>query len=392
MHILVISTLAGWAGSEELWAATANAALEDGHQVTVAVYRWPHVPVKIAALERRGASVIRVPLDMPLPIKALRRLSGGRVRIRAVLDRYFSPFRPVFDCRPDVILLSEGGTYDSLHIPGLVAWLHNTAVPYVTVSQLNGDQYVPESRSPDEALAFFGRAHLVGFVSARNQAASERQLATCLTNARVVRNPVNLHELDLAEWPASSTVGMACVARLDVDHKAHDVLFETLASPVWRERDWCLALYGQGPDRPYLERLAAFYGLSRLIRFAGHVSDVRSIWRENHLFLLASRREGTPLALVEAMICGRPAVTTDVGGNTEWLEDGRTGFVAEAPTVLSYGAALERAWQQQADWREMGRRAHGDAMAKIDPDAGRSLLGTLVEAAEQPWTAARHER
>ena len=52
-----------------------------------------------------------------------------------------------------------------------------------------------------------------------------------------------------------------------------------------------------------------------------------------------------PLALVEAMLCGRTAVVTDVGGNAEWIEDGETGFVAEAATAKSFGAALkERGW------------------------------------------------
>ena len=46
-----------------------------------------------------------------------------------------------------------------------------------------------------------------------------------------------------------------------------------------------------------------------------------SLGVRNHLLVLPSRAEGTPIALVEAMICARPAVVTDVGGNVEWLED-----------------------------------------------------------------------
>lgn len=373
-----------WAGSEELWAAMANAALEEGHEVTVAVYRWEELPARAVALRRRGASVIQVPRESAMLFKALRKLFGGRALVRKILERRFSPFKSLFNSRPDVVCLSQGGTYECLYIPGLLAWLHRNSVPYVAISQLSGDQYVVEGRAPNEALRFLNRAARVAFVSEHNLAVTERQMATRLRNARVVQNPVNLQDLDIVDWPISEPLRMACVARLDVQHKAQDVLLEALSSPAWRDRNWHVTFYGSGPDREYLERLAGYYDLSKSISFSGHVVDIRSIWRENHLFVLASRLEGTPLALVEAMICGRPAVVTDVGGNTEWIEDGESGFIAAAPTARSFGATLERAWQQQANWQKMGQRAHQSATSKIDRTPGKSLLKMLLEAAGQP--------
>ena len=101
----------------------------------------------------------------------------------------------------------------------------------------------------------------------------------------------------------------------------------------------------------------------------------------NHLLVLPSRAEGTPLALVEAMLCGRPAVITDVGGNAEWIADGRTGFVAEAASARSFGATLERAWLARADWQKMGLQARDVALIKFDRSAGKSLLTVLLDAA-----------
>jgi glycosyltransferase involved in cell wall biosynthesis len=156
---------------------------------------------------------------------------------------------------------------------------------------------------------------------------------------------------------------------------------EVLDSPIWRGREWRLRLYGAGRDRQYLQTLAQHYGIAEHVEFCGHVDDIRSIWELNHLLVLPSRGEGTPLALVEAMLCGRPAVVTDVGGNTEWMQDGRTGFVAEAPTAKSFGAALERAWLAREHWQEMGIQARNDALAKFDKSAGKTLLSMLLEAA-----------
>ena len=56
--------------------------------------------------------------------------------------------------------------------------------------------------------------------------------------------------------------------------------------------------------------------------------------------------------MVEAMIWERLSVATDVGGNVESISESRNGFVAEAPRLKSYAAALERAW----DARTAGRR------------------------------------
>jgi glycosyltransferase involved in cell wall biosynthesis len=104
------------------------------------------------------------------------------------------------------------------------------------------------------------------------------------------------------------------------------------------------------------------------VRFCGHVSDVEAIWKENHMLVLPSRYEGLPLVLVEAMWCGRPAVVTDVAGNSEVCFDNETGFVAPAPTVPLLADALERAWSRRSDWQSMGQAARAWAESQIPRD------------------------
>ena len=150
---------------------------------------------------------------------------------------------------------------------------------------------------------------------------------------------------------------------------------------LWRSRDWELRLYGKGRDDAYLRKLARHRGIAERVIFCGHVDDIHSIWRDNHLNVMASRNEGTPLALVEAMLCGRPSVVSDVGGNAEWVVESRNGFIAEAPSVRSFGAALERAWTARADWEAIGKAAHHDALGLIDPTPGKTLLELVTAAA-----------
>jgi glycosyltransferase involved in cell wall biosynthesis len=197
----------------------------------------------------------------------------------------------------------------------------------------------------------------------------------------VVRNPISATDLDPVPWPEASQARFACVSRLDASDKGQDLLFAVLAGEPWRSRDWVLRLYGQGRHESYLKELLAHYHLSDRVEFRGHVSDVRKIWDDNHALVLPSRCEGTPIALVEAMLWGRPALVTDVGGNAEWVSEPRNGVVAEGLTVKSFGAAMERFWQARESWPTLGENARADALKLFDPASERTYLQMLIEAA-----------
>jgi glycosyltransferase involved in cell wall biosynthesis len=163
--------------------------------------------------------------------------------------------------------------------------------------------------------------------------------------------------------------------------KGQDMLLEVLATQVWRERDWKLRLYGEGPDKEHVERLINLFGLNERVIFARFAHDMKSIWQDSQVMILPSRGEGTSLAMLEAMMCGRPVVATDVGGNREVLEEGLSGWIAEATTPQSLADAMERCWGARNSWASMGARAHESAKRIANEDPSLKLLAALEEGA-----------
>ena len=108
-------------------------------------------------------------------------------------------------------------------------------------------------------------------------------------------------------------------------YKGVDVLIEALAMCVQRGLDASVTVLGDGKFREELENLAKNRGLGNRVEFAGQLTSgkaVRDRLDQADLFVLPSRTEGLPRALIEAMARGLPCVGTTVGGIPELLESG----------------------------------------------------------------------
>jgi len=386
MKIAIVSTMdeAPWGGSEELWSGMAERALEDGHKVCTLTSFWPECPTAIDQLKARGAAVAFQRQLARLPSiwqRRQQRLLNLFNQARGV-GRY-RYFEPLHMWQPDMVCVSMGHIYEFLRHPGLIEFLKSTDVPFVLLGEFVDDVRIPLSARLDLVSRIFDRASKIVFVSQRNRHDVERHLARHLPHAVVVHNPVNLEDRSIVPWPATDHPSLAVVGRLSIVAKGQDLLMEALSSPTWRDRNWTLNLYGEGPDRDYLQSLVSFFEMEDRVHFHGHVEDLRQVWAQNHLLVMPSRGEGTPLALVEAQLCGRPAVVTDVGGNAEWVEEGVTGFLAAGPSAKAIDAALNRAWTQLSQWPTLGTSAHHQATEKSDPQPEETLLSLLVSAQRQ---------
>ncbi|RYG75214.1 glycosyltransferase, partial [bacterium] len=358
-----------------------DVALKEGHQVDVSLWSWPEVPPKVAALQKAGAKFsFRA---RPSKLKVVYRMASQRLPLP--WPKRLSSFRKIMSGKPDVICLSQGWVYEFRDHPDLLRRLAETDIPLVVVNQANIETPIDDGMRGD-TRQFMQRVAKMAFVSRGNLDAAERHLAMKLPQGMVVRNPVNLKDLSIVPWPGrdeSNTWNLACVGRLECGHKSQDVLLEAFSAPEWQGRPWKLRFFGGGNERPYLQELIDLYGLGDHVEFGGHVDNVRDIWATHHLMVLPSRTEGTPLAMVEAMLCGRAALVSNVAGYPEWITEGQTGFMAGGQTALTIRETLEKAWQQRERWEQMGIAAHAAACERYDPQPGATLLQIVKDVVKK---------
>ena len=108
------------------------------------------------------------------------------------------------------------------------------------------------------------------------------------------------------------------VARLD-RQKGMDILLRAWANIVREEETLKLIIIGNGPLERELKMLSQSLGVIESVEFTGEVKNVQEYLRDADLFILPSRAEGMPNALLEAMSYGIPCIATNVGGNVELI-------------------------------------------------------------------------
>jgi glycosyltransferase involved in cell wall biosynthesis len=283
--------------------------------------------------------------------------------------------------RPNLVVVSQGGNHDGWM---LAAVCRRLKLPYVLLSQKASDLYWPQDRWLKEVRANYAAAHHSYFVSHHNLVLTQEQIGGPIERASVVRNPFNVAYDARPDWPEDDgTVRIACVGRLYPMEKGQDIVLRVLARPEWRKRPVSVTFFGAGEQREGLEGMARFLDLPN-VRFAGYADDVAGIWAHHHLLALPSRAEGLPLALVETMLCGRVAIVSDVAGNAELLEDGATGFVAEAACETGFARALERAWERRPDWPAIGDAAARHVRREVPENPSAAFADALLSLAMPP--------
>jgi len=142
--------------------------------------------------------------------------------------------------------------------------------------------------------------------------------------------------------------------------KGFDVLLSAFAAARPQCPGWRLIIAGGGEDLRSLGALAEQLGLSENVDFPGAVEDPFALYRRASVFVLPSRFEGTPNALLEAMACGVPVVVSDAISDVHALVgDTGAGVVVPSEDSVAMARALCELAADEGGRRRMGAAAAG---------------------------------
>jgi glycosyltransferase involved in cell wall biosynthesis len=356
-----------WGGSEALWGEAAEKLARRGVEVRISVKDWGRPPKEIDQLKSAGCRIY-----YRRPPSILRRLGRKILPLAEDACKHLcSAANGV-----DLVVISQGGNIDGL------SWMEEARAAghkYAVVAHIAAEVWWPGDDLAARLANSYESAAGSYFVSQATLELSRRQFGIQLLRARVIRNPFNVRYDAKPAWRESETeeLSLACLARLDVAAKGQDLLLEVLSLPHWRQRKVRVSLVGKGANERVLRRRAEQLKLTS-VNFLGYQNDIEEVWTRHHALVLPSRREGMPLALVEAMICGRPGIVTDVGGSRELVRDGINGFLAKAPTMELLDEAMCRAWDNRGQLKEMGSTAASDVRQWVSRDPSEDFACMLL--------------
>ncbi len=197
------------------------------------------------------------------------------------------------------------------------------------------------------------------------------------SKGRVIPNPVPPPPASAA-IPSERAPGLRLVAigRL-FPVKGFDLLLRAFAQAAPRIPDGRLEVWGEGPERASLERLARELGLSGSARFMGITDRPFDVLRNADVFVMPSRAEGFPNALVEAMACGLPVISSDFGGAArEILRDGVDGLLVPREDPSSLAEAMVRLSEDP----ELRGRLSGRAVEVVERFSHDRVMGLWEDA------------
>ena len=158
-------------------------------------------------------------------------------------------------------------------------------------------------------------------------------------------------------------VVVATVGRLTAI-KQHRRFLEAFRVAAGAHPEALALIAGDGERRVELETQARSLGIADRVRFLGWRRDLPTIYGATDVFLLTSRNEGTPVALIEAMASGVPGVSTDVGGVQDVIGTPATGILAPSGDVAALAAGVSRLLADRDEREAMGARARQRVLAR----------------------------
>ncbi len=374
-----------WGGSEELWAKAIPYLIDAGNSIIVCKRTIHHEHPAFKKLASLGVTFFEWKDIVPTQNQNITEVKTLVKKIVFKKKTKPSPI-PIEEVEMvehlknqgvNLVVISQGMNFDGNSI-GYLCLREN--IPYVFIAQKAVEIHWPAPYDRMGMRNVLYNAQKLMFISKHNLRLTEEQFGVSFPNAQLLFNPIKVKR-EARPYPSTEAgYKLACIGRYFLLDKGQDMLLRVLAQEKWKQRPISVSFIGGGVDKAALQEMATFIGATN-VEFLDHVSNIETLWDNYHALVLASRFEGMPLVLLEAMASGRTAIVTNAGGNAEIVEDNHTGFIAEA-NERDLDIVLEKAWQNKDAWKQMGLNALEKIKAEVPEVPEKELAESLLNHCE----------
>ncbi|ALA60772.1 glycosyltransferase family 4 protein [Nitrospira moscoviensis] len=337
---LVIATL-GAGGAERVMARMADYWAEQGHGVAL-------ITLDGADKDFYGVhpAVARIGLGLAHPS------AGVRQALTRNIGRIASLREAMRRSNPDVVI----SFVDKTNVLTLMATV-GLSIPVVVSERID-----PRYHGIERSWALLRRLFYRRAAALVVQTDGLRPWAQGLIDPNdvyVIPNPLSekIRACDGSVRSARPKNTIVSMGRLAVQ-KGFDDLLRAFARCGNSRPDWSLVIIGEGPERGRLEALAAELGVRSRVTLAGRLADPFEVLQRADLFVLASRYEGFPNALLEAMACRLPVVSTDCpSGPRDIIRDGVDGVLVPPGNVTALSEVMGRLMDAPQERERLRARA-----------------------------------
>jgi glycosyltransferase involved in cell wall biosynthesis len=167
---------------------------------------------------------------------------------------------------------------------------------------------------------------------------------------------VNRFDVRMGPDAVKNNLILLSVGRL-VHEKAYDVLIQAIHIVVQEYPNLAVHIAGTGPLQNELQNLITRLELGEQVHLLGIRNDVSDLMMKADIFVMSSRSEGMPIALLEAMSAGLPIIATRVGGIAEVVNDNVEGILVSPESPDKLAKAILQLIQNPEMRLRMGKRA-----------------------------------
>jgi glycosyltransferase involved in cell wall biosynthesis len=312
-------------GAERVASTLVNGWASAGDDVTVVTFEPP-----ASDFYRIDPAVRRIALETESRSKNWRDYFGNNARRVGLLRRAIRSSNAK-------VVLSLG---DKTNVLTLLATI-GCRVPVIVAEHNDPRRHRIGAAATALRRALYPRARMVVVLTPGIASWAERVVRP--GSVRVIPNPVDTQftkDRGIAEKSAKPTV--VAIGRL-VPQKGIDLLLPAFAQCVQRHPEWRLQIYGEGSERENLRAIAKDLDILSAVEFNPPTKEPERVLRQSQLFVLSSRYEGFPMALLEAMACSVPVVSFDCqSGPSEMISHGVNGMLVPPGDVSALANAMSR--------------------------------------------------